>query len=343
MGDISYDNIISYNLGNNHVLFFDIFARNNKIICISPSYNDIDNINIICNSINLYDKIIDKRNSHVAIIYFTIPFDIHTSELNIIVNYYQLQLSYNIIYKNFIDKQYKLIQTTLFKDDYYLLEMFVNYYIEQGIEMFYLYYNGSLKRLMIPDTLIQKNIKFLEWDYIYYISGDYKTEATGHAQPGQLIHSLLKYGKFQSEYMLFNDLDEYICVPNNKLYTVLDSNEYDTIVFHNNWADTIDNSIPLIFPRIFLIHNKVFPYHSRSKCIHKTTSIDTLHSVHGNDLYNIPNPKTLDDMNYLLFHFYSWSPANPTHATRDKNYISRDEMVLYHYKEIDNPLLKSFE
>jgi hypothetical protein len=41
--------------------------------------------------------------------------------------------------------------TTLFKDDFKLIHVFYNYYLKQGIEHFYLYYNGKLTDLIIKE------------------------------------------------------------------------------------------------------------------------------------------------------------------------------------------------
>jgi hypothetical protein len=61
---------------------------------------------------------------------------------------------------------------TLFKDDYELLERYLKYYNDLGIEIFYIYYNNIIDHYLINNLIrINKyNIKIYltEWNYIYW-------------------------------------------------------------------------------------------------------------------------------------------------------------------------------
>jgi hypothetical protein len=84
-----------------------------------------------------------------------------------------LSVSYNNISKtikpefvNFTLK-HNLVLTTLFKDDYKLFTLFYEYYKKQGVEHFYMYYNGivteDIKRLFNYE-----DVKLISWDFIYW-------------------------------------------------------------------------------------------------------------------------------------------------------------------------------
>ncbi len=213
-------------------------------------------------------------------------------------------VEYQGLNKTFVLKNYKtnnkkkLIHTTLFKYDYYLLEIFYNYYTNQGVEKFVLYYNGKINE-EIKNIFNKDNILLIEWNFPYWNTNSLYQH---HAQIGQINHALYKYGKDETEYMIFNDFDEYMYVKNKKLIELLDSNA-DTYAFLNSWSETIDNKIPKILPKTLKI-GKIGEYKHRSKCIHKVNNI-FWSGIHYTENYNSNNP--IIESNYYLFHFYNWS------------------------------------
>ncbi len=70
-----------------------------------------------------------------------------------------------------------------------------------------MYYNGK-----ITDEIMKyynkKDITLIEWDYIYW--NDNSLEYGHHAQLGQIHDAIYRYGKDNSEYIIFCDLDEYL-------------------------------------------------------------------------------------------------------------------------------------
>ena len=144
------NSLIIDNIDNqNKYLFFDIFNRNNELILICPIYENLDiNYDKIIpyyNGEELYYKNIVKCNDIyeqvVVIIFQNICFE---KEINIKIKYKEIEKEF-IITNLIIDKNiYFLTHTTLFKDDYEVLELFYDYYTKNGVDYFYLYYNGKI-------------------------------------------------------------------------------------------------------------------------------------------------------------------------------------------------------
>ena len=82
-------------------------------------------------------------------------------------------------------------------------------------------------------------IFFIEWNYPYFIAENAPFIAL--AQGAQLCHSLYKYGIPETDYMIYNDLDEYFHIEKNTIINVINqTKDVDTFMFLNIWADTID-------------------------------------------------------------------------------------------------------
>jgi len=328
---ILYDNINNFKIFDDKYLFFDIFARNNQIILICPSYININEyISIVYNDTLLPLVHIDGTNSAIYILYYSLLESLPTSSISCKVFYQDQYKEFNIEHVIFDIKRYTIIQTTLFKDDYFLLNMFTNYYkTKHGIEHFYMYYNDDINKIDMNNINNKDSITFIEWNYDYF----YPSFPTHSAQPAQINHAFLKYGVVLSEYMLFNDLDEYIYInnTNNRIIDILSDisfKKYSLIVFHNNWCNTIDDKIPTNFPNKFLRQNIILPYHYRSKFICKTNDINIILSIHGCDYFTKQNAEVLDDNNYLLFHFFKWASNDFNRDKFIKNFTDTYEFEL---------------
>ena len=320
-----YNNLNSWELKKDNYLFYDMFCRNNELILIIPLIDGRYYINMnvyynntILNITNIYDNI---SNDIVILVYNLNNYN-NEDIINIIVEYNNIIKNYKLKYMNILEQKYKLTQTTLFKNDHYLLNTFIKYYEQQGIEHFYLYYNGIIDTTLFKDILLKENITLIEWNFPYIINNKYCSQLM------QLNHALYKYGKPYSKFMLFNDLDEYLYIENSKinLSTLVDKyNYYDTIVFLNNWCDTINeiNNYQEFFnnyqdfylngfPKTFYRSNEINKYGRRSKCIHNTTSIFAIINMHIGEFYYNYNVNTLIDINNIMFHFYLWSGTERT-------------------------------
>jgi len=204
-------------------------------------------------------------------------------------------------------EQYLLTLTTLFKDDYNLFPLFYEYYKNQGVEHFYMYYNG-IASPEIKKIFDKEDVILIEWNFQYWIP---ECQGVPHAQLGQMHNAIYKYGKDNSKYMIFCDLDEYMYLENINLKQLILNNEHiNTFGFNTIWAKTIDDKIPSTFPDSIIVGTK-YPYGERSKNIYKIDTIVTI-GVHSlRDTYSPywnPGPNSITDLN--MFHFYNWSQPN---------------------------------
>ena len=82
--------------------------------------------------------------------------------------------------------------------------------MKQGVDHFYMYYNGKLTQEII-DKFNFPNVTLIEWDFRYW--NCMKTYKWGHhAQMGQLSDAIYRYGKDNYDYMIFNDMDEFFYI-----------------------------------------------------------------------------------------------------------------------------------
>lgn len=297
--------INSFKLEKYRYLFFDIFLKNNELILILPVYSKdisfISNIIILNNKLKLKVAKIIKKIFHEPIIILKYKF--YTNE---IIN--DFEVKYNNLSKKFKLKKIttytnkKLTLTTLFKDDYYLFKLFYNYYKTQGVEHFYLYYNG-LANENIKKLMKSKDITLINWNFRYW--NDLRYEFKHHAQPAQMHHAIYKYGKDASKYMIFCDLDEYMHIPNKNLIELIKSN-HNTYGFLNRYTDILTDKVPKTFPNIVKVSKKL-KYTDRSKCIHRIDAIDTI-NIHYHNIKNTIWNKIYYkiDATYDLFHIINF-------------------------------------
>jgi hypothetical protein len=284
-------------------LFFDIFIRNNELIIIGPIYYKNDqhsSIDIYYQGEELVLKKIFKKAEYepILVMIFDINLDEISGLIDIVVKYKEKNYTFALFAGVFKEEYpFLLTQTTLFKNDYALIDEFCKYYRGQGVEHFYLYYNGA----PLPSTINHdKDITYLQWNFHYFNNGN-ESDFIHHAQLAQMHHALYKYGKILSKYMLFNDLDEYTHADSSLKDLCLCHNS-DVIAFLNCWCEGK-------FTDHFKRSGVILPYGTRSKCLYKTKNVDTLHIHHARE-YNISNPNITIDQNYLLYHFYNWSKKN---------------------------------
>ena len=324
-------------INNQKLLFFDMYYKNNKIYMIMPIYNapalpDHITLTIDNKILKLTDSRIKDSNEPILIYiyeYISPPnsiIKVNVKLINNMLKSYDLRHTYtytspnihpNIHHNNF------LALTTLFKNDYYLFPLFYNYYKEQGVQHFYMYYNGIITP-EISKIFDKPNVTLVEWNFHYWNPRGVKY--AHHAQMGQMHHALYKYGKDIYEYMIFCDLDEYLHIPKNKFIEstkptltqyshntlqqfIKNKPDIDIFGFCNFWANTIDDNIPSTphLPKKILAVSEPVEYLERSKNIYKVSSINTIgiHQI-GYNFYSTLSGIT--DLN--MYHFYKWSSKN---------------------------------
>jgi hypothetical protein len=310
---MNYDDIQYWKLSENKYLFFDIFHKDNEIILICPVYyRDYDYTEIKIkngnNFLELKKKILKIQYEPIVVLIFKYKSD--KENTNIIIEYLNESKSFSLKKYNLNDKK-KLCQTTLFKNDYNLIDLFYDYYTNQGVEQFFLYYNGKITNI-IKEKCNKPNIKLIEWNYSYWNENcDFKH----HAQMGQIYHAMYKYGKNEYQYMIFNDLDEYMHIKNKKIINLINKNEYISIYFYNYWSKTLDNILPISFPKkIKTTKNPTDEYPKRTKAIHNLDYIN-ITGIHYSKEYPITNKKIYINKNNMLLHFYNWTKTNRKEKT----------------------------
>ena len=327
------------------LLFFDIFYKNNKIYLLMPIYNvpaPQEQITLIVNNkiMNLSESYVKDSNEPILVYvyeYITPPntvIKVSVKLINNMINSYNIQHIYTLPDKSLNKNSNNFLAlTTLFKYDYYLFPLFYNYYKEQGVQHFYMYYNGTITP-EISKIFDKHDVTLVEWNFHYWNPRGVKYPH--HAQMGQMHHALYKYGKDIYDYMIFCDLDEYLHIPKNKFIEsttpdvslprygyssntlkqfIINNPNTDIFGFCNYWANTLDDNLPSTpyLPKKFLAVSEPCEYKERSKNIYKVSFINTIgvHQV-GDELYNSPNAlsmvKSITDLS--MYHFYKWSSKN---------------------------------
>jgi hypothetical protein len=202
--------------------------------------------------------------------------------------------------------------TTLFKDDHNLFPLYYHYYKRQGIDHFYMYYNGKLKDL--PQQAHQtfqkhpEDVTLIEWDFPYW--NHPQTKYTHNAQMGQLHDALHRYGKDSYDYMIFCDFDEYIYFDYTKIRDVVQQYaDIDVFAFSNIWAETLDRTTPstndpdnIEFPTIIDTTDEKLYYGDRSKNILKLQTTENTIGIH-----TIVHPNLYYAYNLTMYQFYTWT------------------------------------
>ena len=309
----------------NNFTLFDVFWKNNLIYLILSINNNIldeSKLNVYLNKtkIKLKQKIIkDKYEPTLIFIYDDNSNDI-SKKLFIQVFFDGKEYSKEI--EKIVNKEKSnfLCLTTLFSNDYNLFPNFYDYYKRQGVQHFFMYYNGLLNN-KIKEIFNYKDVTLIEWNFRYWNPEKYKYRH--HAQLGQMHHALYKYGKDNYEYMIFNDLDEYLFIPKIKLVEYIKFNtNINVFGFKNIWAKTKSNQKEL--EENLDISGVPFRFGNRSKCIYMVSSIETI-NIHSN--FRMLKKKQLICDNYM-YHFYNWcnkyrSIETPISIKINLNFLSK--------------------
>lgn len=285
-------------IGN--LTIFDVFHKCDNIYFII-AYSKLDKNDLILyindKKLMLNEEMINK-DGDLPIIIFHYKYSKQENEiLNSIIKYKNEK--YNFVMESIKPNNYTLTYTTLFKYDYKVFETTYNYYIKQGVEHFYLYYNGIIDDEIQNHFEGYNNITLIEWNY------PYRMGMSHYAQSGQINSALYKYGKNNSKYMIFCDFDEYLYIDDNtNIKQYLMNTNLDLIGFRNRWSLTENNIIPKHLES-FNVCKRLIPYKERSKNIYKTSEFKFL-GVHSPafPLYENVISKNVD---MEMFHFYFWS------------------------------------
>ena len=293
---------------------FDIFIKNGLLYLIMSINNDpINNKELFVRINNKTLKFIEKyeKNSKEPILIHTYECN-QQNDTNVCIEYHEWN---RIFLANYMCSKKKgfLALTTLFKDDYVYFPTYYKYYMKQGVDHFFMYYIRNVTS-KIKEQLNYPNVTLIQWDYRYW-QCQKKYKWGHHAQPGQLASALYKYGKYNYDYMIFNDMDEYFHIENHTLKSYIKVNPRPSVFgFCNIWSKLInDNNVPNEIPSEFLVGSKM-RYKVRSKNIYKLADIKLI-GIH--EPYSFfKNKGRIIDLN--MYHFYSWNKNRTVNETWKK-------------------------
>ena len=303
-----YVHPVSFKIQSYKYLAFDFFIVDNILYVLGPLYTYKFNpreICIICNDEKLIlindfsKKYKNPKSEPCMILMYTYTYIEDCSNLKIIyadiVQEVQIQKQISL-------KKYILCLTTLLKDDYNLFSIFYEYYTQQGVQHFFMYYNGKIQK-HVADALNYPNVTLIEWNFQYW--NDKSSYYKHHAQPVQMHDALYKYGIY-CDYMIFCDLDEYLYIPNTSLFNYIKNTDFDIVRFCCKWAITRDGKIPLEFPLEFLTQSSSEVYGKLSKNILKCENAKTIAIHHGDIFYNQPKESPC----HIFYHFSNWTKTD---------------------------------
>jgi UDP-glucose 4-epimerase len=283
------------------LLYFDIFKKNNQLFLIVPVYNKNPDITDRIKITNK-GKLLQLKHTFFKIVkepVIVLVYYLNSDNNEITVTYKNIVKQYTLTHLQ-TKHTYTLTLTTLFKDDYYLFDAFYKYYTIQGVEHFYMYYNGKITD-KIKKYFATKKVTLIEWDFRYW--NDNRCEFRHHAQLGQIHHAIYKYGKGTSKYMIFCDLDEYMSHPTTTLSSMIKSN-YHTYIFKNVFSKLYYITKKQTFNPNKITITRPYPIPVRSKCIHYLDTIQTI-GIHQQYAYMIAKPKINHIRDSCLYHFFN--------------------------------------
>ena len=160
-----------------------------------------------------------------------------------------------------------LVAMTLFRGDEFFINAYVNHHRQLGVERFYLYYNGETLPSSLPKL---EGVIYCTWPY------DYMVENMHYAQLGAMTDMLYRAKHF-AEYVLFNDLDEFV-VWNSKtpLREFIVCNKSDVYGFLNNFVLLNDTMIDTFIERKAYTKSYALPFGRRSKCIVRSSALSIM-------------------------------------------------------------------
>ncbi len=319
MHDVVNKNIIVIKPTNvyidDRILFSNISLCKNKIVLTTMHYKinnwNLDDIHISINNCKIINKSIydndDNYESSTAIII----------EIDTIPHNVCLKIAYKDTYNfyfyleqlNIID--HNISAMTLFKDDYFLLERYLKYYGDLGVEVFYIYYNKKIDTILLEDisnmNKFNMKIYLVEWDYPYWWKDTMIPKY--HFSQTMAINDSLNILKNYSNYCLYNDLDEYIILneTTTNFKELIELNqETDIFVFKNQFCKMGDNLIKYNnFNEIFdlsMIIKGLYYDQFREKNLIKLKSVNVMgvHKAFKNFSDNPLNEKTISNFYHIV-------------------------------------------
>lgn len=220
---------------HNKLLFGHISYINNQIICSSVHYIhspfNYEKINFKVKNNTIINKYYVLRNNFESVFIYIIELkNINDNEL-LEITYENMSFEFNLHQLQLPKKN--IYSMTLFKDDYQLLKKYMEYYSNMGVDCFIFYYNDIIDEKFLNEINIINQSKYqiilIEWNYKYWWE-DSQLPKHHHAQT-MAMNDALYILKHFANYILFNDLDEYITNDINIKKLVETNTNIDIFVF----------------------------------------------------------------------------------------------------------------
>jgi hypothetical protein len=234
---------------NNKILFSNISLCKKKIILSSIHYKyniwNLNNLKISIKNSKILKKIIYDNDDYETSLTIVLELEKEVERETIYISYNEYKNKIHLEQLKIIDSNISAM--TLFKDDYELLKRYLKYYSELGVEIFFLYYNDKININIIEKikslNIYNYKIYLIEWNYLYWWFYN-KNEKHHHSQT-MAINDSLNILKNYTNYILYNDLDEYFILNKHKTFIELinDNNDIDIFIFKNKFCTMGNNLI----------------------------------------------------------------------------------------------------
>jgi hypothetical protein len=200
--------------------------------------NPLDEIQIKIKNKKIMKKDI-YQNKNIFEPSYTIIIELEYIFQSLSINIYYKGLKYDVILQQLNINEHTISAMTLFKDDYELLKKYLSHYHSLGIYTFFLYYNDILSDEIVEFIKKQINtinvkVYLIEWNYAYWWKNSYGNQ---HLSQTMAINDALHILKNYGNYILYNDVDEYI------IDDFFIDNQTDIYVYKNIFCEMTDELI----------------------------------------------------------------------------------------------------
>jgi hypothetical protein len=157
---------------------------------------------------------------------------------------------------------------TLFKHDHAHVGSMIEWYRAQGIENFYLYFNGPALPPGLPNG---KGVHYGLWNFQYWNRADYRNKETGWVHAAQTAFLTMVRLRHMPDHSWIGLVDIDECVANPEGSTVAETlacipAEYDVVRVRNRWAFRSHDRLMYT-----MVGDPASEWDARTKCFYRGT------------------------------------------------------------------------
>ncbi len=232
-------------------LFFDAFVRDQRLVLVSTYYPDVVfdfaqvEVRLDGQRLSHFEEIGANEYEPSRAIVYPLADPGRGPRLELQVSYQGQQLTASLA-PDAGRPTREFAIATLFKDDFADIPTFYRYYKLQGVDRFYLYYNGDLSRVrrLLPDA---DDIVYGEWDFPYWLDPESEAFKSGlvdpqaarnkhHAQTAFL--SMVRHRYLDDcSYLALIDLDEFLGIPGETVRDHVERANLPALTAPCHWAE----------------------------------------------------------------------------------------------------------